>query len=58
MNSTPDKAFDEAIEHHQKMLEQFGADHPITIEAIQIVMLLAPLELFAEIEQMAHATHH
>lgn len=50
--------FTKAIEHHQLMLAMFGGDDPRTVEAIQLVMLLAPLELFAEIEQMAHATRH
>lgn len=50
--------FTEAIEQHQMALAMFGEDDPRTVEAIQLVMLLAPLELFAEIEQMAHATRH
>ena len=50
--------FTEAIEHHQLAHAMFGPDDPRTIEAIQLVMLLAPLELFAEIEEMAHAIIH
>lgn len=50
--------FTEAIEQHQLALAMFGEDDPRTVEAIQLVMLLAPLELFAEIEELAHATHH
>lgn len=50
--------FDEAVHQHQLAHAMFGPDDPRTIEAIQLVMLLAPLALFAEIEEMAHAIRH
>ncbi len=50
--------FEQAVEQHQLANAMFGPDDPRTIEAVYLVMLLAPPELFAEIEQMAHATRH
>jgi hypothetical protein len=50
--------FDEAVKTHQLMLETYGEDDPRTIEAILLVMLLAPADLFAEIEQMACSSFH
>lgn len=50
--------FTEAIEQHQLALAMFGEDDQRTILAIQLVMLLAPLELLIEVEEMARSTFH
>ncbi len=58
MNTMEKITFTQAIEQHQLAHAMFGEDDPRTVEALMQVMLLAPLDLFVEIEQMAHATYH
>lgn len=50
--------FEQAVEQHQLALAMFGGDDPRTVEAIQLVMLLAPDDVFNAIEEMARSTFH
>ena len=53
-----DEAFQAAIQAHQLALAVYGDDHPKTTEAMLALMLLAPPEVFAALEEMAAATFH
>lgn len=50
--------FDTAVQQHQLAHAMFGPDDPRTIEAIHLVMLLAPDDVFEAIEEMARSTFH
>lgn len=54
----PSDGFTFAIEQHQAALKQFGENDQRTVDALLLLMLEAPLELFSEIEQAAHAQRH
>jgi len=58
MNTDFDAVFEAAIDAHQLALAEFGEDGVRTVEALLVVMALAPDDLFKEIEQYAQATKH
>jgi hypothetical protein len=52
------EAFKAAVDKHQLLLAMYGEDDQRSIDALLVVMALAPDDLFKEIEQYAQATKH
>ena len=55
---TRDKAIEAAIRDHQLALAMYGEDDPRSINALLVLMLTVPDDVFRELEELAHATKH